>query len=203
MRVLPSSFYTESAVALAPKLLGKIVKKGMCTGIIVETEAYGTDPASHAFKITPRSESMRDTYGHWYVYFTYGMHYCANVTCDKGGIGAVLIRAVEPREGIDLMRRRRNVVSRAEAKVSAPGRSAKSYSLLPPLASLTNGPAKFCQAFGITKKENGLRVAGDFAIFDAPLIPKSRIATSPRIGISAGKDLPWRFYIKDNPFVSR
>lgn len=186
MQPLPLSFFECDAVTLAPKLLGKIVKKGACTGVIVETEAYGTDPASHAYKVTPRSAPMRDTYGHWYVYFTYGMHYCANVTCDKDGIGAVLIRAVEPIEGIEAMRLRRKS------------------------PALTNGPAKFCEAFGITKKQNGLPAAGDlpasktgFAIFDAPAIPKSRIAASPRIGISAGKHLPWRFYIKNNPFVSR
>jgi DNA-3-methyladenine glycosylase len=185
MRPLPLSFFEQSALELAPKLLGKVVMKGGCAGIIVETEAYGTDPASHAYKITPRSAIMRDTYGHWYVYFTYGMRYCANVTSDKDGTGAVLIRAVKPTEGIPQMKRRRN--HRGEAS----------------MISLCNGPAKFCEAFGVTKRQNGLRVGEDFAIFDTPEISPDQIDTSSRIGISAGLDLPWRFYIKDNPFISR
>ena len=74
MKQLPRSWFAEDAVELAPKLLGKIIRKGSCAGIIVETEAYTTDPASHAYHLTERSLPMRDTYGHWYVYFTYGMH---------------------------------------------------------------------------------------------------------------------------------
>ncbi len=182
LRLLPHSFFAKDALTLAPALLGKIVKKGDCAGIIVETEAYGTDPASHAYNITPRSRIMRDTYGVWYVYFTYGMHFCANVTCDKDGIGAVLIRAVEPIAGIKTMERRRKTKT---------------------LKNLCSGPAKFCQAFGISKKDNGRSIAGDFALFDAPSAPKKDVGVSPRIGISNGKNLPWRFYINDNPFLSR
>ena len=182
MRPLPHSFFEADALTLASKLLGKIVQKGSALGIVVETEAYGTDVASHAYRITPRSAPMRDTYGHWYVYFTYGMHWCANVTAHKGGVGAVLIRAVEPVEGIAAMRRRRRT------KV---------------LKNLCSGPAKFCEAFGITGKDNKKRVGGSFAIYDAPRIAKKDISVSGRIGISSGKSLPWRFYIKDNPFVSR
>ncbi len=125
---------------------------------------------------------MRDTYGCWYVYFTYGMHYCANVTTNKCGIGAVLIRAVEPIKGMALMKRRRGV---AETH------------------NLTNGPAKFCQAFGVGKKENTRPVAGTFAIYDAPDVPSEAIGVSGRIGIRNGTELPWRFYIKDSPFVSK
>lgn len=182
MRPLPRSFYECPATELAPKLLGKIVKKGSCAAIIVETEAYGTDPASHAYRVTPRSRIMRDTYGKWYVYFTYGMHYCANVTCDKDGIGAVLIRAVEPLEGIPAMKRRR----KTEA-----------------VRNLCSGPAKFCQAFSIGKKDNDTPVAGDFAIYDAPETAPADIITSGRIGIRNGTELPWRFYVKGSPFVSR
>ena len=181
MKPLSRSWFAGSAVDLAPKLLGKIVKKGSCVGIIVETEAYGTDPASHAYRVTKRSAPMRDTWGHWYVYFTYGMHWCANVTTDKGGIGAVLIRAVEPLEGIALMKRRRSTAL---------------------VRNLCSGPAKFCQAFGITSSQNKNPIADDFAIYDAPEIPKSNITTSPRVGISSGTELLWRFYIKGNPFVS-
>lgn len=182
VKKLSSTWFANDALEIAPKLLGKVVRKDGCAGIIVETEAYGTDPASHAFKITPRSAIMRDTYGHWYVYFTYGMHYCANITTSKDGIGAVLIRAVEPLEGISLMKRRRGTDK---------------------LTKLATGPACFAQAFGITKKENGTRVGDVIEIFDAPDIPKNRIGVSARIGISVGTELPWRFYIKDNPFVSK
>ena len=189
MRALPRSFFEQDAVALAPRLLGKVVRRGSCLGRIVETEAYGSDPASHAYKVTPRSAVMRDTYGHWYVYFTYGMHWCANVTCDKGGIGAVLIRAVEPIEGIALMKRRRGVTD---------------------IKNLCSGPAKFCEAFGITKRENGLMIGNDFDIFE-PRIgmiyhtnrSSFEIASGPRIGIKNARHLHWRFFIKDNLFVSR
>jgi len=190
---LPRSWFAGSAVELAPKLLGKIVKKGSCTGIIVETEAYTTDPASHAFRITPRSAPMRDTYGHWYVYFTYGMHWCANITTDAKGVGAVLIRAVEPVEGIALMKRRRKTND---------------------VKNLCNGPAKFCQAFGITGKDNKHPLDASFGIFELTdtensmiyhtiNLTREQIDTSIRIGITKGTELPWRFYIKNNPFVSR
>lgn len=182
MNPLPQKWFAADAVALAPKLLGKIVQYNGCSGRIVETEAYTTDPASHAYRITPRSKIMQDTYGHWYVYFTYGMHYCANVTTNKDGIGAVLIRAVEPLDGIELMEQRRATRD---------------------LKNLCSGPAKFCQALGISKCENNLPVGSDFAIYDAPPIPKKDIVAGPRIGISTGLELPWRFYIRDNPFVSK
>jgi DNA-3-methyladenine glycosylase len=186
MHPLLRSWFEGDAVDLAPKLLGKVVRRGSCAGIIVETEAYTTDAASHAAKGGARGRLMRDTYGHWYAYFTYGMHWCANVTTNKGGTGAVLIRAVEPIEGLALMRRRRKVKK-------------SDFDTL----RLCNGPAKFCQAFGISGKENGLSADGDLAIYDAPEIPAAQIVTSTRIGIKNGADLPWRFYIKDNPFVSR
>lgn len=181
MKPLPRSWFAGSAVALAPKLLGKMIRRGSCAGVIVETEAYAIDPASHAFRITPRSAVMRDTYGHWYVYFTYGMHWCANVTTDATGVGAVLIRAVEPVEGVALMRRRRRTGV---------------------LRNLCSGPAKFCEAFGITGKDNRAPLGGDFAIYDAPDIAAKDIGSSGRIGIKSGTELPWRFYIKGNPFVS-
>lgn len=181
MKPLPPSYFASDAVELAPKLLGKILRRGSCTGIIVETEAYGTDAASHAVKMKKRGALMRDTYGHWYVYFTYGMHWCANVTTNKGGIGAVLIRAVEPVEGIPLMKRRRGTDN---------------------VYKLSTGPACFTQAFGITGKESGTPIGKMMEILDAPDIPKNNIVATPRIGISKAADLPWRFYIKDNPFVS-
>ena len=197
MKLLPRSWFAGDAVELAPRLLGKIVRKGACAGIIVETEAYTVDPASHAFKITPRSAPMRDTWGHWYVYFTYGMHFCANVTTNKGGAGAVLIRAVEPVEGIPTMQKRRTTSLKLRGTGARSGKSDF------PERALCNGPAKFCQAFGITGRENGQPVGEAFGIYDAPEIPKSDFGISGRIGIKKGTELPWRFYIKGNPSVSR
>jgi DNA-3-methyladenine glycosylase len=189
---LPHSWFAADAVELAPKLLGKIVRYRDCMGIIVETEAYTNDSASHGKVLTPRSQIMHDTYGHWYVYFTYGMHFCANVTTNKDGVGAVLIRAVEPLEGIEKMEERRNTFD---------------------VRNLASGPAKFCKAFGITKAENGLPIEestesakdfqNSFVIYDAPEIPAKQIGTSGRIGIRQGTELPWRFYIKGSKFVSR
>lgn len=185
---LPHEWFAEDAVTLAPKLLGKIVRRGECAGIIVETEAYKQDAASHAFRITPRSKIMQDTYGHWYLYFTYGMHFCANVTTNKDGVGGVLIRAVEPIEGLEKMQERR-IHGKA----------------IPPFKEtlLCSGPARFCQAFGITSAENGLPMAPEFGIYDAPELAPERIGTSGRIGIRQGTELPWRFFIKDNAYVSR
>src|SRR4051812_7594169 len=105
MGLLPKSFFGPDAVSLAPKLLGKIIKKAACEGVIVEVEAYAGDAASHAAKKPNQGRPMRETYGHWYTYFTYGMHWCCNVTCDKEGMGGILIRAVEPTQGIELMQK--------------------------------------------------------------------------------------------------
>ena len=107
MKGLPKEWFAGDAVDIAPKLLGKIIKYRDCSGIIVETEAYRKDEAAHSYTKTPRSQLLYDTYGHWYVYFTYGMHFCANVTTNKGSAGAVLIRAVEPIDGIEKMEERR------------------------------------------------------------------------------------------------
>ncbi|VAW32148.1 DNA-3-methyladenine glycosylase II [hydrothermal vent metagenome] len=185
---LSHKWFADDSVVLAKKLLGKTIRKGSCEGIIVETEAYGTDPASHAHHITPRSKPMRDTYGAWYVYFTYGMYHCVNVTTNKDGIGAVLIRAVEPVRNIKLMQKRR---------------SSKTGKQNIPVRNLCSGPAKLCQSFGITTRENVTPIGGDFAIYDAPDLPEKAIVSSTRIGIKNGTELPWRFFIKDNPFVSR
>ena len=128
--------------------------------------------------------------GHLYVYFTYGMHYCANVVCGKAGNGAaVLIRGVEPIENIKLMgvnRFNKNNLSKKE------------------LINLTNGPAKFCQAFGISKNENGLKLT-DNTIFltKGSYVKKSNIIQTTRIGITRAVDFPWRFYITNNPYVSK
>lgn len=192
MRPLPRSFFERDAVTVARDLLGKIVKKGACEGIIVECEAYADDASSHAVKRPMQGRLMRETYGHWYVYFTYGMHWCANVTCDKTKTGAVLIRAVEPVAGIAQMRKRRPTPPRLRRA----GRQL-------PVSLLCRGPACFTQAFGIGKADNGKPLASAFGIFNAPRIADAAVAAGPRIGIRHATELPWRFYVKDNPFVSK
>lgn len=182
-------FYEKPSLELAKSLLGKTLihntYEGTAGGVIVETEAYcGTnDPASHAANgPTPRSSIMFGKAGVSYVYFSYGMHSLFNVVADKDGVaGAVLVRAIEPTLGIDLMRARR-----------------KSDNLM----NLCSGPGKLTTALGITLKENGM------SLLDEPLyITKSRyerfeVQSSARVGISKAVDRPWRFTIKDNKFVS-
>lgn len=183
-------FLALPASKVAPQLLGCILERmvggDILRGRIVETEAYDqTDVASHSYRgMTPRTEVMFGKAGHLYVYFTYGMHYCCNIVAGPEGHGsAVLIRAVEPLEGESAMEKLRG------------GRDGH---------DLTNGPAKFCQAFAIDRKLNG------HDLHKAPLkliVPKNRaamkIVQTTRIGISRGQDIPWRFYIKDNPYVSK
>jgi len=176
--MLNEKFFERDTKKVAKELLGKVLVYGNCKGKIVETEAYyGTgDPGSHAFKgPTPRSKIMFGPPGYVYVYFTYGNHFMLNfITEENGKPGAVLIRAVEPLEGITAMKRRRKN------------------------DNLTNGPGKLTQAFGIDKKLNG--TIGKVYIENSDEKPK--IITTTRIGIKAGSDLPYRFYIKDNKFIS-
>ncbi len=179
--LLPSSWYARDAVIVAKDLLGKTFRFGESEGIIVETEAYTNDAASHGRVYTPRSSVMHDTFGHWYVYKVYGMHYCVNVTTNEGGVGAVLIRAVEPIKGISKMQERRGSTNPR---------------------MLTNGPGKLCQAFGITTAENGLPISKNFGVYETSDSTLARIVSGPRIGIKKDTHLPWRFWIEDNPWVS-
>lgn len=152
---------------------------------IVETEAYSQeDAASHSYRgETPRTKVMFGPSGFLYVYFTYGMHYCCNVVTGPAGEGAaVLIRAVEPVEGEETLAMRRP--------------KAQGY-------GLTNGPAKLCQALGITTAQSGHDLRrGDIRLEAGKLKDDETITQTTRIGISASKDTPWRFYITDNPYVS-
>lgn len=178
------------ASTVAPRLLGCIVERTIdghtLRGKIVETEAYDqTDAASHSYRSrTERTNVMFGPAGHLYVYFTYGMHFCCNVVVGNDGYGAaVLIRAVEPLEGIETMTLLRH------------GRTGK---------ELTNGPAKFCQAFGIQRELNGhdLRTPPLTLTLQAPL-PSQDIVQTSRVGISRAKDVAWRFYIRGNSYVSK
>jgi len=152
---------------------------------IVETEAYTQeDAASHSYRgRTPRTEVMFGPSGHLYVYFTYGMHYCMNVVTSGEGHGAgVLIRAVEPLQGEEMMRENRGGKTGVE---------------------LTNGPAKVCQALRINKTWGGHDLhEAPLQLIVRPPLPQARVAQTPRVGISRAVDVPWRFYERGNPYVS-
>lgn len=181
MKKVEYSFFDRAPDVVARDLLGKIMKVGPCSGIIVETEAYAADPASHAYTRTSRSAIMYDTYARVYVYFIYGMYWCLNFTCEKDKPGAVLIRAVEPLTGIDVMKKRRGAEN---------------------VEQLCSGPGKLCQAFGIDGSFNGKSVGVKVHVFDDER-EVGVISVSGRIGIREALDLDWRFFVEGNQFVSR
>lgn len=194
---LPREFYTRPVLKVAKELLGKILIKKerskILAGKIVEVEAYdgNIDEASHSFRgKTKRNEVMFREGGYFYVYFTYGVHHCCNVVTGKEGHGAaVLIRSVEPLTGIETMAMRRFGRRKITEKE---------------LVNLTNGPGKICQAFAFDRTHSGLDLTGDkIFIIDAPVLKKSVIGISKRIGISKSTELPWRFFIKESKFLSR
>ena len=219
-RKLPRSFYLRPTLTVAKDLLGKYLVRKLrgktLVGKIVEVEAYlgERDPASHAFRgRTARNDVMFREGGHLYVYFTYGMHFCCNVVTERKGRGrAVLIRAIEPVEGVGLMVRNRIAARGAKLKSGAERPHARSTHLQ--LTShyltshhsdpaLTNGPAKLCQAFGIEREQNGTDLLGEqIYIINGESISPSRIAATTRIGIKNGKQKKWRYSIRKNPFVS-
>lgn len=194
VKIVKRTFYERDTALVAQELLGKIIVRviddtTILKGRIVETEAYMGiyDAASHAYggkRI--RNAPLFGPVGHAYVYFTYGMHFCLNFVSRAKGIpaGGVLIRAVEPIEGIDYMTRKRHVHK---------------------LELLTNGPGKLTQAFSIDRDFNGIDVTkkGLLFVVDGPPIAPSAIVATGRIGISKAIDDLLRFYSKGNRFVSR
>ncbi|MFC5409853.1 DNA-3-methyladenine glycosylase [Larkinella bovis] len=196
---LPLEFYQEQdTLTLSQRLLGcELVHEspeGTTAGIIVETEAYLTgDPACHAYRRrTARNAAMFGPAGTLYVYLIYGFYYCLNVVTGPEDVGeAVLIRALEPTEGISLMGERRNL---------DPSTSAG-------LRGLTSGPGKLVIAMGITKEHNFQSLTTPDAVSPVYIRPRRRTAiemvTTTRIGITQGADLPYRFYEKGNRFVSK
>jgi len=194
---LKKSFYRRGVIVVAKELLGKILVKSqgkeILAGKIVEVEAYhgDIDEAAHSYGgVTKRNEIMFEAGGYLYVYFTYGAHHCCNVVTGKKGQGtAVLIRAVEPLTGIQTMIKNRF------------GRKLKNDK---EKFNLTSGPGKTCAAFGINRRHSGIDLTGDkIFILDAEKINNKDIGVSKRIGISKSVDLPWRFFIKNNPYLSR
>jgi len=193
LRLLSRNFFQKPTNQIAKDLLGKYLvrafpNKKELIGKIVETESYlFDDPASHSFKgKTPRNSQMFSHPGTSYVYFTYGMYHCFNVVTNKKGIGeAVLIRAVEPVEGIEKMKK-----NRRKEKVN----------------DLTNGPAKLTIAFGIDKSLNGVDLLSEnseLRIMEDGKKEKFEIVETERIGISVGAESLQRFFIKGNGFVSK
>ncbi len=183
--------FLAGAEQVAPQLLGAILSCGdgptRCAGRIVETEAYlpRGDPASHAFRgATARNASMFLAGGHAYVYRIYGMHLCFNVVTGEEGVGeAVLIRALEPLEGLEQMAQRRGTRS---------------------TRALCSGPGKLTQSLGIEHEDDGVLLsAGHIRIAPGALRPGERIAQGPRIGVSKAAELELRFWLEDNAFVSR
>ncbi|NBB22335.1 DNA-3-methyladenine glycosylase [Runella sp. CRIBMP] len=199
MQRLDLKFYQKyETLSLAKQLLGcefiHESPEGRTAGIIVETEAYLTgDPACHAYrKKTLRNAAMFGPAGSVYVYLIYGMYHCVNIVSAVEGKGeAVLIRALEPTDGIELMELRR-----AERK----GQKLMAFSL----RELCNGPAKLVQAMGISLAgHNGSSLLDDDLYITPPKQTDFEVVTTTRIGITQGADLPYRFYIKGNRFVSK
>jgi DNA-3-methyladenine glycosylase len=177
------------SLVVAPWLLNKLFIKDNRVGRIVEVEAYrgAEDPASHAYRgQTKRNAVMFGPPGRLYVYFTYGMHWCANVVCAPEGLArAVLIRALAPVAGVEAMR-----ASRPAARQDR---------------DLCNGPAKLCQALGITGSDNGtdLLDGGAIVLCDDGMPPPSQPVTGGRVGITSATEVSWRWWVADDPNVSR
>jgi DNA-3-methyladenine glycosylase len=185
---LSRGFYSKKTKEVAREILGKIlvhrIEEGVLKGKIVEVEAYLglDDPGAIGFRrVKNIPDALLMPAGYTFVYFTYGNHWMLNVNAKKGKLGAVLIRALEPLEGIEIMKRNRGVSDKR---------------------NLTNGPGKLTKAFGIDKRHNGLDLTGD-ELFIEGSDEKVKVARSARIGISKGKSKMLRFYIKSNRFVSK
>jgi len=180
---LPREFYNQDTVDVARQLLGKTLVRKIgrhtMSGIITETEAYrqSDDPASHAYRgMTPRNQAMFGDVGCAYVYFTYGMYHCVNVVArnQKHSAGAVLIRALKPKSGIDIMIKNRKTDK---------------------LVNLTSGPGKLTIALDITKKQYGEDLVRSSSLFITEGITPTKITSGPRIGIRVGVDKKWNFRI--------
>lgn len=191
-RIVPASFYARDTELVAREMLGMVLQcsttEGTASGVIVETEAYvgEHDAACHAAAgNTARTAPLYGAPGLAYVYFIYGMYWCFNaVTRDAGLPSAVLIRALEPLEGIPLMRRRRPRVTRDR--------------------DLTNGPGKLCLALGIDGEMNSLPLQrGRLVVRQGRHYDSAAVAVTPRIGITRAADWPLRWIVRDNPYISK
>jgi DNA-3-methyladenine glycosylase len=187
---LSRAFYRRDPRMVAPELLNKLLARDDGrVGRVVEVEAYcgAGDPAAHSYRgATPRTATMFGDGGHLYVYFTYGMHWCANAVCGRAGEGwAVLLRAIEPVAGLETMRAARRWPARDR--------------------DIGRGPARLAQAFGIDRAFDGADlVTGDrgLRLLDDRVPPPDDPVVGPRIGISRAIEHPWRWHVRDNPHVS-
>jgi DNA-3-methyladenine glycosylase len=187
---LGRTFFARYTPTVAKALLGcvlvRVVEGERLSGRIVETEAYrgSRDPASHAFRgPTGRNKVMFGEAGHSYVYFTYGNHWMLNVTTEREGVpGAVLIRAIEPIEGVEKMRSRRSLSSTTE---------------------LASGPGKLTKALGIDRTLNGEDLVASRRLFVVTGDKAGPVGTSSRVGITEGAEHQWRFFVRGSPFVSK
>jgi len=186
--MLDRSFFARPPLEVAPELLGCIVVHGAVAVRLSEVEAYDgvNDPGSHAFSgMTPRNEVMFGPPGHLYVYFTYGMHWCANLVCGAPGqAGAVLLRAGEVVAGVEVARARRPAA-----------RSDR---------DLARGPARLAAALGLSRAENGTDVCGpgSMHVLDGAHVDPALIRSGPRVGLARAADRPWRFWVAGDPTVS-
>jgi DNA-3-methyladenine glycosylase len=191
---LKRDFFADSSLAVAPKLLNKLlVTADGRAGRIIEVEAYHgeQDPASHAFRgRTARNKAMFEAGGHLYVYFSYGMHWCANVVCGhEGEAQAVLLRALAPVRGVEAMR-----APRWSTQARRSDRD------------LCRGPGRLCQAMGIDKSLDGVDLttrSSPVWIEDDGTSPPEEVVGTPRVGISVATELPWRFIVEGHPGLSR
>lgn len=182
--MLDASFFERDVRLVARELVGATFLVEGVGGVVVETEAYAPDdPASHSFGgPTPRNSTMFGQAGRLYVYRSYGVHWCANVVCEEEGLGAaVLLRALEPVAGLDVMAARRGVAD--------------------PLL-LCSGPGRLAQALGLTGAHDGLAVDRPPALFLAG-VSRREVVAGPRVGITRAPDLPWRYALRGSAFVSR
>lgn len=165
---------------MARDLVGATILHAGVGGVIVETEAYKGDPASHFVTRRHKARIMGESFGRLYVYRIYGMHHCVNVTTDATGPGAVLLRAIEPTQGVEEMLARRGVTD---------------------VRAAASGPAKLFVALGLDPSMTG-RQAAEVLTF-LPRRGAVEVATGPRVGITRAAELPWRFWLRGSPFVSR
>jgi len=183
MRILPRDFYMRDTVEVGRSLLGKVLVHGATAGRIVEVEAYlgEGDAAAHSARgLTPRTRVIFGAPGHAYVYLIYGMYECLNIVAEpEGKAGCVLLRALEPVAGIDVMKKRRGN------------------------KDLCGGPGKLTQALGVTRDHYGADLTRGELRVEEWVGEDFDIGVSPRIGISASKDSPLRFFIKGNSYLSR
>jgi DNA-3-methyladenine glycosylase len=179
------SFFSRSVHEIAPELIGSELYVDGVGGMVVELEAYDPDdPASHGYgnRRTPRNASMFLPGGHAYVYRSYGIHWCLNLVCGvEGYAAAVLVRALEPMQGLELMQARRGT---ADERL------------------LCSGPGRLCEALGIAGAYDGLALdRPPFDLRERKAVP--RVVTGPRVGITRGADSPWRYGLAGSRFVSR